>query len=570
MTEPSFSKAAAGPKFGSGLNHLVFWPPFLLLIGAIILNFAAPDKTIESSIVAPNGDIEYKTTIVQGKFSETVTGANGWILENFGWLFSSCAFLAVMLCILICATCFWRSGFGNVRIGGSQAKPLMSMWNWFSITICTTIAIGILFWSTAEPISHLIKPPEFSGTQPNSHQAARFALSTMYLHWSFTPYSLYCVASLMFAFAYYNMKKPFSLGSTVAPLFGDWANGKGGYIIDAVCLYSLVAGMAAALGSGILMLNGGMHDLWDVPNKDRWVLGAIALAIVATFIISSSTGLMKGIRILSDINTKLLFCLALVPLIFGPTIFILSLGAESLLDYVVDFFPRNLTMTQTENGSTSILVPDEWGKGWTVFYWAVWMAWAPITACFLGRIAYGRTVREFMLINFIFPSLFAIAWMTIFSGTAIHQQMEFVANPEGAGAADLATVLNNLGEESVSFAVFKQFPLATGLIIFYMFSSFVCFVTSSDSNMSAMASISSTGISPENPEGPKWLKIVWGISVGLIAWIMICFAGGVEGVKMLSNLGGFPAALLELLIIAALLRVVLFHKSLNLIDRQDG
>ena len=195
------------------------------------------------------------------------------------------------------------------------------------------------------------------------------------------------------------------------------------------------------------------------------------------------------------------------------------------------------------------------------------MAWAPITACFLGRIAYGRTVREFMLVNFIFPSLFAIAWMTIFSGTAIDQQMQFVANPDAAGAADLATVYNKLGAESVSFEVFKQFPLATGLIVFYMFSAFVCFVTSSDSNMSAMASISSTGISPKNPEGPKWLKIVWGISVGLVSWIMICFAGGVEGVKMLSNLGGFPAAFLELLIIAALLRVVLFHKSLNLIDQ---
>ena len=392
----------------------------------------------------------------------------------------------------------------------------------------------------------------------------------MYLHWSFTPYSLYCVASLMFAFAYYNMRKPFTLGATLTPLFGDWATGKGGYVIDAVCLYSLVLGMAAALGSGILMLNGGMHDLWGVPNKDRWVLGGITLAIVATFIISSSTGLMKGIRILSDINTKLLFCLALVPLIFGPTIFIFTLGAESLLDYVVDFFPRNLTMTQTENGDTSILVPDKWGKGWTVFYWAVWMAWAPITACFLGRIAYGRTVREFMLVNFIFPSLFAIAWMTIFSGTAIHQQMEFNADPAALGAADLATVVKDLGEESVSFEVFKQFPFATGLIVFYMFSSFVCFVTSSDSNMSAMASISSTGISPENPEGPKWLKIAWGISVGLVSWIMICFAGGVEGVKMLSNLGGFPAAFLELLIIAALLRVVLFHKSLNMVDQQDS
>ena len=81
-----------------------------------------------------------------------------------------------------------------------------------------------------------------------------------------------------------------------------------------------------------------------------------------------------------------------------------------------------------------------------------------------------------------------------------------------------------------------------------------------------MASISSTGISPENPEGNKWLKILWGTAVGIVAWVMISFTGGVEGVKMLSNLGGFPAAFLELFIIAALVRVVFFHKSLNLID----
>ena len=562
---------ASSTKQNSGLNHFVFWPPFLLFIAAIALNFTAPDKTISAMGKDANGVTTCQTSVVKGQFSKAVNGANGWILDNFGWLFSSCAFLAVMLCVLICVTCFWKSGFGNVRIGGAAAKPLMSMWNWFSITICTTIAIGILFWSTAEPIDHLTQatpPPSFIDVEPNSPEAARFSLSTMYLHWSFTPYSLYCVASLMFAFAYYNMRKPFSLGSTLTPLFGDWATGKGSYAIDAICLYSLVAGMAAALGAGILMLNSGMHDLWGVPNKDRWVLGAIALAIVGTFIVSSSTGLMKGIRILSDINTKLLFGLALVPLIFGPTIFILTLGGESILDYVVNFFPRNLTMTQAQNGDANFLTPDQWGKGWTVFYWAVWMAWAPITACFLGRIAYGRTVREFMLVNFIFPSLFAIVWMTIFSGTAIHQQLQFVNNPEAGGAADLATAYNDLGAASVSFEVFKQFPLATGLIVFYMFSAFVCFVTSSDSNMSAMASISSTGISPENPEGPKWLKIVWGISVGLVSWIMICFAGGVEGVKMLSNLGGFPAAFLELLIIAALLRVVLFHKSLNLIDQQ--
>lgn len=511
----------------SKLNHFVFWPPFLLLLFAVILNFVSPDTVDE------NGKV------VRGLFYDVVDGSNKWILNHFSWLFSLCAFLALCLCIWICF-----SKFGKVRIGGSKAEPLMSMWNWFSITICTTIAIGILFWSTAEPVTHYNVLPE-SIADPNTPEAATFALSTMYLHWSFTPYALYCVASLMFAFAYYNMKKPFSLGSTVTPLLGDWATGKGGNVIDAVCLYALVAGMAAALGSGILMLGGGLADIAGIPsNATTWAF--IAFAIVGTFIISSATGLMNGIRILSDINTKLLMLLAVVALLCGPTIWILTQSGQSLLDYVIHFVPRNAQF-----------FPEEWGKGWTVFYWAVWLAWAPITACFLGRISYGRTVREFMLINFIFPSLFAIAWMSIFSGTALHQEIN------GFGLYDIKV---NSGDEAVSYAVFKQFPFSTAVIIFYMISAFVCFVTSSDSNMSAMASISSTGISPENPEGNQWLKIVWGAAVGTVAWVMISFTGGTEGIKILSNLGGFPAAILELLIIGALVRVVLFHEQLTEVD----
>ncbi|WP_075085697.1 BCCT family transporter [Mariniblastus fucicola] len=522
------SKEPPRPKLDSvALNHVVFWPPFLLLLFAVGLNFLSPDKVGDDGKIIPGG------------FSKVINGANGWILDHFSWLFSLCAFLALCLCIWICF-----SKFGKVRIGGSKAKPLMSMWNWFSITICTTIAIGILFWSTAEPVTHYVELPA-DIAQPRTPEAATFALSTMYLHWSFTPYALYCVASLMFAFAYYNMKKPFSLGSTLTPLFGDWSTGKGGNIIDAVCLYSLVAGMAAALGSGILMLSGGLTDVAGIPSNSA-VWAGITFAIVATFIVSSATGLMNGIRILSDINTKLLMLLAVVALICGPTVWILTQSGAALVDYVVHFVPRN---TQ--------FFPENWGKNWTVFYWAVWLAWAPITACFLGRISYGRTVREFMLVNFIFPSLFAIVWMSIFSGTALYQEINGV---------DLYQFIDAEKEEAVSYAVFKQFPFSTAVVIFYMVSAFVCFVTSSDSNMSAMASISSSGISPENPEGQQWLKIVWGVAVGTVAWTMISFTGCTDGIKILSNLGGFPAAILELFIIGSLVRVVLFHEKLSVVE----
>jgi len=162
-----------------------------------------------------------------------------------------------------------------------------------------------------------------------------------------------------------------------------------------------------------------------------------------------------------------------------------------------------------------------------------------------------------MLVNFLFPSLFAIAWMSIFSGTALHQEIT---------AGGLHEVYQASGEEAVSYAVFEKFRFSTAIILFYMVSGFVCFVTSSDSNMSAMASISSTGISPDNPEGNRWLKIVWGVSVGTVAWVMISYAGGTEGIKKLSNLGGFPAAILQLFIIASLVRVVLSHRKLSVVE----
>ena len=515
------SEAATDVVAKPSLNHVVFWPPFLLLLVAIVINFVAPEQ-----------------------YQKAIEGLNGLILDNFSGLFIGVAAASLVLCIVICF-----SPFGKVRLGGVEAKPLMSMWNWFAITICTTIAIGILFWSSAEPVSHLISPPADLAIEAESHAAITFSLSTMYMHWSFTPYSIYCVASLMFAFAFYNMRQPFSLGSTLTPLVGNNMPRSVGNLIDAVCLYSLVAGMAAALGTGILMIGGGLQKLTGIESNSLLWAG-IGGAIVATFIVSSATGLMKGIRILSDINTKLLLALALVPLFFGPGLWLLiSDGGAGLSDYVVNFVPRTFDFT-----------PSEWAKGWTVFYLAVWLAWTPVTACFLGRIAYGRTVREFMLVNFVLPSIFAIVWMTIFGSTAMHLQIE---------SDGLRQFVTEKREAFITFAVFDSFPFAAALSVFYMCSAFVCFVTSSDSNVSAMAGISSSGISPESPEGNPWLKVVWGTLVGSVAWIMISFsASGVEGVKILSNLGGFPAAILQVFIIVSLAIVVWKHAELDQTKRK--
>lgn len=514
------------------LNHLVFWPPFLLLLLAVVANILVPES-----------------------FQAVTKLVNDWILTNVGWFFSLVAFSSVLLCVAVCF-----SKFGQVRIGGSKAEPLMSYWNWFAITICTTIAVGILLWATAEPLTHYWTPPASKNIPASSPESASFAMSTMYLHWTFTPYAIYCAASLMFAFAYYNMKQPFSLGSPLVPLFGERVTTMTGSFIDAICLYSLVAGMAATLGGGILIISGGLNYLIPtIPEKSPLIWALIAGLIIATFIISSATGLLKGIRILSTINTYALIALAIFVFIAGPTIFILGFGLESFGIYLTKFFEMNLfadSMASLDGESKS------WSRGWTIFYWAVWMAWTPITACFLGRICYGRTVRQIMMVNFVLPSLFGAAWMAIFSGTALHMEMTELAsfgdlvNPPDGSKPKL---------ETVSYAMFEQLPLSVLLVVFYLGSTFVCFVTSADSNTTAMAAISTEGITPESSEGGLAVKIAWGVIMGAVAWVMISFAD-IEGIKIISILGGFPAAILILLVNISLLRVVLNYKKFNRVD----
>ncbi|MDP5008104.1 MAG: BCCT family transporter, partial [Glaciimonas sp.] len=41
-------------------------------------------------------------------------------------------------------------------------------------------------------------------------------------------------------------------------------------------------------------------------------------------------------------------------------------------------------------------------------------------------------------------------------------------------------------------------------------------------------------------------KIIWGVLIGVVSWIMTSFAGGIDGVKMMSTLGGLPALLIIL------------------------
>ncbi|MBU3009715.1 BCCT family transporter [Cobetia amphilecti] len=503
--------------FGSSVRPLVFWPPFILLMVAVA-----------ASLINLEG------------FLATTTAMNDWVLNKFGWLFSVTSLAMVVTCLVA-----YLSPLGRTRIGGESASRILSPWRWFSITLCTTLAVGIMFWSTAEPLYHLHTPPGSLDLTANSPEAARFALSTMFLHWSFTPYAIYTVPALLFALMHYNLGKPFSLGTLFVPLLGDRLIGRKGRALDALALFALVCGMASSLGTGAMTLAGGL-DRFLGTGTGPLMLALVTLAIVACFTASAASGLQKGIARLSAINAKAFFVFMAFVFLCGPTQTILGYGTEAAGEYFNNFMQKSLF--------TGAFDDDPWPKSWSIFYWANWMAWAPISALFLGKISRGYTVRQFMLINLVAPALFSITYVSVFASSTIQFDMQ-------SGGA-LYQLLNESGAGSVIYALFDELPMSTLVSAVFLIIAFLSFVTAADSNTEAISQLCSTdsqaamaGDSDENTNDRLLMKIIWGCTIGAVAWIMTAFVG-IDGIKMLSNLGGVPALFIVIAATASLLRLV--------------
>lgn len=496
------------------LNKKVFFPPIILLISTVI--FCLVNNSL---------------------FSSLVTNLNAWVLKYFGFLFSWSSFLFLVLLLIT-----YFSPIAHYKIGGKNATPLLTKPRWLAISICTTVATGILFWGCAEPLTHYGQPP-LAGVAPFSEASMQFAMSTMFMHWSFTPYAIYCVTGLVFALAFYNMKQKFS----VSAVFGIPANRQNTTIntlTDIICLYALVLGMSASLGAGIYSLIGGLEDLFGIQKSNLWI-GIVGGIIIFSFILSAVSGLQRGIKWLSTINIIGFVLIAIFVFVLGFPSQILGVAVDGLKEYVVEFIPRSLNLDDS--------IDQQWMNDWSIFYWANWFAWAPISSLFLGKIARGYTVRMYINFNLIIPALFAIVWMTIFSGSTLYL--------DSILEHDLYQEMNSVGIESVMYNVFEQLPSSTFTVPVILFLIFLSYVTAADSNISAMAALSEDILAEDDSATASiQTKVIWGLVIGSLTYIMLS-TQGVDGIRILSVLGGFPALFIVIAAALTLIRM-LFNKDL--------
>jgi glycine betaine transporter len=451
-----------------------------------------------------------------------------FMVKNLGWSFilSASVFLFSIVFLLV-------SPLGNIKLGGDNEKPAYSNLPWFAMLFSCGMGIGLLFWGVSEPIWHYMWPPY---GEANTSEAAYVAMRYAFFHWGFHPWAIYAVVAASLAYFSYRKKLPMLLSSTLEPILGSKnIHGGWGILINALGVFATLFGLATSLGLGAMQIGSGLDSLWGIPSTAGvWVV--IVLVITAVAVVSTVSGIDRGIKYLSQFNIVIASLLIILVFIMGPTLFILNIFTHSTGDYLQYIIQMSFHMDPASGGS------DGWTGAWTIFFWAWWIAWAPFVGTFIARISRGRTIRNFVVGVLLIPTGVSLIWFSVFGGSAL-----FTEHLGTGGIADAVSKDSAAG----FFAFLSTLPVSNVLIAVAMISVAVFFITSLNSGTYVNSMLTSLG----NPNPPIPMRLIWGLLEGGIAAVLL-FSGGLEALQTASIVGGFPFMLIMLLMLFCLFKAL--------------
>ncbi len=462
------------------------WPEFTISAGFLFLFVVA-------------SVINYKWV------GSAISTLNGWIMSYLGALFQGVFLLIFVSCLVI-----GFSKYGDIRIGGPDAKPELKTFTWFAIILTTLLAGGGVFFSAAEPMYHFLSvPPMFPGVEASTPAAVAPAFALSYLHWGFLAWAVQAigVAILVYACEYKGM--PLRARSLLYPFLGEkGVMGKPGTLMESFSLVAVAAGTIGPIGFLALQLSYSLNLLVGVPDNYTTQL-LVLVVITAIYTIGASTGIYKGISALSNWTIYLTVFMIGAVLLLGPGSFILNSFLDSMGLYLSDF-PR-IALSRADAG---------WAGSWTAFYWAWFLSYAPTMAILLVNISKGRTFRQLMFAVCIFGPIMTNFWFTILGGAGIFFELQTPGAISGPLYAS--------GLPAALITIMRNMPVS-GLLVPISLVLVILFLVTTGAGVTYTMATAVTGMAVPY----KWVRVLWGVLLGATAAVLIRI--GDSGIGSLQN-----------------------------------
>ncbi|ANE04699.1 choline BCCT transporter BetT [Corynebacterium crudilactis] len=459
----------------------------------------------------------------------------GFIGENLGWYYVLTVFVVIAFVLWVAL-----SRTGRIRLGPDHSRPHYSLFTWVSMLFAAGVGIDMLFYSVTGPITQYVTPPNAA---PESAEAARDAVVWTMFHYGIGGWAMYSLLGMAMGYFAYRWGMPLSIRAALYPLLGKRVKGKAGDAIDIITLVGTVMGVATSMGIGVVLLSVGFSKLFGLPDGLGLQIALVIVAVVIT-IAACTSGVDKGIRLISELNLWSAGAMILYIIVTGQTSFLLNGMVENIGRFINTLPERSLqTMVYEEGGS-------DWMAGWTLFFWAFWLAWGPFVGMFLARISRGRTLREFVIAAITVPVLCDFLIVTTFGNSAMFE----VLNGNDA-FAELAME----SPEQGWYTLLEMFPGATFLIGLATLSGLLFYLTSANSGAMVMANFSSSIPDPAQ-DGAKWLRIFWAIITAILTVAML-LAGGVTTMEYATLIFALPVTIIAYLVMASFLKVLRMERA---------
>ena len=494
-------------------------------------------------------------------FSPSVAGqllldAQNWSTQNFGgWYVYVTAFYTI-----VCLGLGLWPRTAHVKLGKPDELPEFNMFTWLSMMFGAGIGIGMLTYSTAEPIFHFANNPDtIKGiTDSLDENNVRNAYKWAMLHYGLTPWACYGVVGMSLGYLSYNRGLPLTIRSALQPLFGRSMSGGAGHVVDIVAILATIVGLSVTIGYGVSQFASGLFNI----SGASWLVGdggaptLLAQLIGLTLIVSASclsamSGLKRGIKWLSNINMSLSVFLIAFFVLFGATFFALKMFFYTIWDYLIAL-PAMSTTVWTDTGVEPSSALQGWQGAWTIFYWAWWIAFAPFVGLFLARVSRGRTMREYVIGAMIIPSLICLVWFTFIGATAIDLELSGVA--QGAIVnADISAQLF----KTINLILSPELAVALSVIIVILLLTFL--VTSADSGILIINTLASGG-----DQSQKQTKhvVIWGVLFSVLIGVLLA-AGGMDALRSVMIIGALPFSLVMALMAISLVKTLVGEEQVS-------
>jgi glycine betaine transporter len=320
-------------------------------------------------------------------------------------------------------------------------------------------------------------------------------------------------------------------------MLGEGTQKMPGRIIDAFSLVALVCGVAMSLGFASVQLVSGLNLQYGIPNTFLVIGGAaVIIGIIST--VSAISGVEKGIKFISDGNMCIVLFFLLFALVFGSTSWLVKSFFENTGNLLGNL-PRMIFFMDSY-GEVAENTGFNWIGGWTIMYWAWWVAFAPFVGGFLARISRGRTIREFVLACIFVPGLLCCLWFTFFGGEAI--AMDLFKN-KGIGAVIMSNTDNSL------FVFLAELPVSAFTIPLSMLLIVTLIVTSVNSATYVAGQFSAGG----DYVPSLGIRAFWGVFIVINA-LMFIYIGGLPVLKNIAIVLAFPFIIIAVLMVINLVK----------------